>query len=229
MYFCSMGAGKKIEYFLVHTLKCSNKQARAMIAERRVRVKGEIVDENKEIDHTSEITVDGKIIRQEPVYLKYYKPVGFVSSLNQNVEDSLYSVFKDHLPLVIAGRLDKASEGLLILTNDGKWAKRITDPGNHKEKEYVVKVNNSIDSDFAEKMSCGVNIGFYITKPCQCELIDDHTFRVILTEGKNKQIRRMCKALGRKVEFLKRVRIDKISIEDQEVGTFVPLKIQNML
>lgn len=229
MYFYSMGAGKKIEYFLVHTLKCANKQARAMLAERRVCINGEIVTENMVIDHISQITVDGKIVRHEPVYYKYYKPVGYASSLNKNVAHSLYPVFKDHLPLVIAGRLDKASEGLLILTNDGKWAKRVTDPDNFKEKEYIVKVNRNVDSDFIKKLSEGVDIGFYTTKPCHCELMDVNTFKIILTEGKNKQIRRMCKALGYKVEFLKRIRIDKITIDNQSVGSFEPIKTKNML
>jgi 23S rRNA pseudouridine2604 synthase len=219
-----MGQGKKIEYFLVHTLKCSNKQARTLIAERRVSVESEVIETNVEIDHTKEIAVDGKIIQSKPVSFKYYKPVGLVSSLNPNVADSLYHVFKDHLPLVIAGRLDKASEGLLIVTNDGKWAKRITDPNTLKEKEYVVSVEKPIDHDFTEKMARGVDIGFYRTKPCKCWLIDDHSFGIILTEGKNKQIRRMCKSLGQRVTFLKRTRIDEISIEDQRIGTFELLK-----
>ena len=220
-----MGAGKKIEYFLVHTLKCSNKQARAMLAQGKVCVAGEIVRENIEIDHTSEITVDGKMVQQKPIYLKFYKPVGFVSSLNEKVADSLYPIFKDLLPLTIAGRLDKNSEGLLLLTNDGKWAKHITDPTTLKEKEYVVKVDNSFTSDFVEKMSEGVDIGFYKTKPCRCWIIDNFSFGIILTEGKNKQIRRMCKTLGYKVVFLKRIRVDKITIENQTVGSYQLLKM----
>lgn len=219
-----MGAGKKLEYFLVHTLKCSNKQARALLAQHKVQIAGEIITENIEIDHTSEITVSGKIIRHKPIYLKYYKPVGFVSSLNEKVADSLFPVFKDHLPLVIAGRLDKNSEGLLLLTNDGKWAKHITDPSTLKEKEYLVKVDRAIDHAFVKKMSTGVDIGFYKTKACKCWMIDEFSFRIILTEGKNKQIRRMCKALDHKVVFLKRLRVDKITIDDQPVGTFSVLK-----
>lgn len=195
-----------------------------MIAERRVSINGEIIEENVELIHTDEIAVDGEIVKHKLVYIKYYKPVGYVSSLNQHVKDSLYDVFKDHLPLVIAGRLDKASEGLLILTNDGKWAKRITDPNNYKEKEYIVKVDRTITDDLAEKMRKGVDIGFYQTKPCEFTIVDEITFKIILTEGKNKQIRRMCIALGYKVVFLKRVRVDQITIDDQLVGTFETLK-----
>ncbi len=222
--FLLMGQGKKIQYFLVHTLKYTNKQARTLIAERRVSINDKIIEENVELDHTAEIAVDGEIVKHKLVYIKYYKPVGSVSSLNQHVKDSLYSVFKDHLPLVIAGRLDKASEGLLLLTNDGKWAKRITDPENYKEKEYIVKVDRILEKDFSSKMRKGVDIGFYHTKPCECIVIDEITFKIILTEGKNKQIRRMCKALGYKVVFLKRVRVDQITIDNQLVGTFETLK-----
>lgn len=219
-----MGAGKKIEYFLVHTLKCSNKQARLWLAQNKVRIGNQIITKNIEIDHTSEIAVDGKIVRHAPIYLKYYKPVGSVSSLNEHVKDSLFEVFKDHLPLTIAGRLDKNSEGLLLLTNDGKWAKHITDPTTLKEKEYLVKVDKEIDAEFIKKMSAGVDIGFYRTKPCKCRIIDEHNFNIILTEGKNKQIRRMCKSLGNRVIGLKRIRIDKIYLDNQTIGTFELLK-----
>ena len=184
-----MGFGRRIQYFLVHTLKYTNKEAKDLIAQRKVRVESEIIDSNIELKDSDEITVDGKLVKKyAPVYLKYYKPIGYVSSLNENVKDSLFDIFKDHLPLTIVGRLDKLSEGLLILTNDGKWAKQVTDPKNHKEKEYVVKVTQEIGQDFVEKMSAGVDIGFYFTKPCKCWMIDNYTFGIILTEGKNKQI-----------------------------------------
>lgn len=220
-----MGFGRRIQYFLVHTLKYTNKEAKVLITEGRVKVGSEVIDSNITVKDSDEITVDGKLVKKyAPVYLKYYKPVGYVSSLNENVKDSLFETFKDHLPLTIVGRLDKLSEGLLILTNDGKWAKQVTDPKNHKEKEYIVKVDKQIANDFVEKMSAGVDIGFYFTKPSKCRLIDSSTFGIVLTEGKNKQIRRMCKTLGYHVVFLKRVRIDKYEIGNQEINTFQVLK-----
>jgi 23S rRNA pseudouridine2604 synthase len=225
-----MGFGRRIQYFLVHTLQYTNKQAKALIAEGRVRIAGNTIDSNIELKVSDEITVDGVVVKKhEPIYLKYYKPIGYVSSLNENVKDSLFEVFKDHLPLIIAGRLDKASEGLLILTNNGKWAKKITDPKNNKEKEYIVKVDSAIDNSFVDEMSAGVDIGFYFTKPCRCWIIDQTTFGIVLTEGKNKQIRRMCKSLGKQVVYLKRTRIDKINIDNQSVGVFEVLKKDNML
>ena len=220
VFLRDMGQGKKIQYFLVHTLKYSNKHARQLISHEKVKINGEIIYDNIEIDHYDQIAVDGKIVREKPVYYKYHKPKGLVSSLNKNVKDSLYEVFKDHLPLFIAGRLDKASEGLLILTNDGKWTKQITDPLNLKEKEYIVRVDKPIDHRFISAMCSGVDIGFYQTKPCLCTKLDELTFKIILTEGKNKQIRRMCKTIGYKVVSLRRVRIDNISIDNQLVGTY---------
>lgn len=220
-----MGFGRRIQYFLVHTLNYTNKEAKALIKQGRVKVGTEIIDSNIQLKDSDEITVDGKLVKKyAPIYLKYHKPVGYVSSLNENVKDSLFEIFKDHLPLTIVGRLDKLSEGLLILTNDGKWAKQVTDPKNNKEKEYVVKVVKEIGNDFAEKMSLGVDIGFYFTKPCKCWIIDRFTFGIILTEGKNKQIRRMCKTLGNQVSLLKRIRIADFKLEDQPVGTFEVLK-----
>ncbi|MDZ4664434.1 MAG: pseudouridine synthase [Bacteroidota bacterium] len=220
-----MGFGRRIQYFLVHTLKYTNKEAKALIAAKKVCVGTDIIDSNIELKDSDEITVDGKLVKKyAPVYIKYYKPVGYVSSLNENVKDSLFEVFKDHLPLTIVGRLDKSSEGLLILTNDGKWARQITDPKNHKEKEYIVKVEQKIDIPFTNKMGAGVDIGFYFTKPCKCWIIDEFTFGIILTEGKNKQIRRMCKSLEHRVVYLKRTRIHSTSIDNQEVGIFEVLK-----
>jgi len=220
-----MGFGRKIQYFLVHTLNYTNKQAKALIKEKRVLVGGEIIDSNIEIKISDEITVDGKLVKEhKPIYLKYYKPVGYVSSLNENVENSLFKIFESHLPLTIVGRLDKASEGLLILTSDGKWAKQVTDPKNHKEKEYIVKVDKNIDDEFIGKMSAGVDIGFHITRSCKCWMIDEFTFGIILTEGKNKQIRRMCKTLGYQVIFLKRIRIAEFELGNQIVGSIEVLK-----
>lgn len=220
-----MGFGRRIQYFLVHTLNYTNKEAKALIKQGRVKVGTEIIDSNIQLKDSDEITVDGKLVKKyAPIYLKYHKPVGYVSSLNENVKDSLFEIFKDYLPLTIVGRLDKLSEGLLILTNDGKWAKQVTDPKNNKEKEYVVKVVKEIGNDFAEKMSLGVDIGFYFTKPCKCWIIDRFTFGIILTEGKNKQIRRMCKTVGNHVSLLKRIRIADFKLEDQPVGTFEVLK-----
>lgn len=221
-----MGFTRKIQYYLVHTLRYSNKEAKKLIEEGAVRVNNTIISTNLEIREIDKIELNDKEIKKEKnfVYIKYYKPVGLVSSLNKDVNDSLYTVFKDLLPLSIAGRLDKFSEGLLILTNNGKWQKQITDPSSKKEKEYVVEVDGIITEAFTTQMSIGLDIGIGVTKPCVCEKLSDQVFKIILTEGKNKQIRRMCKTLNYKVLKLKRVRIDQQFLDDLKPGEMLNFK-----
>lgn len=221
-----MGFTRKIQYYLVHTWQYSNKEAKKLIAEGAIRVNNVIITTNIEIRETDKIELNEKEIKKQKtfVYIKYHKPVGSVSSLNKNVKDSLYTVFKDLLPLSIAGRLDKFSEGLLILTNDGKWQKEITDPNYKKEKEYIVNVDNMITTEFVSAMSRGINIGIAHTKPCFCEKISEHQFRIILTEGKNKQIRRMCKTLSYNVLKLKRIRIEHVDLGNLKPGEMLNFK-----
>ena len=145
-----MGFTRKLQYFLVHQLSFTNKMAKKLIESGAVKVNGKAITANIEISETDQIEVNGEVARSKKkyTYIKFHKPLGYVSSLNPNVKNSLFHFFKDRLPLSIAGRLDKFSEGLLILTNDGKWQKQLTDPESGKEKEYVVTVNKAIDDDF---------------------------------------------------------------------------------
>lgn len=224
-----MGFTRKLQYFLVHTLKYSNKEAKGFIENGHIILNGKPCTSNVEINETDRVELNGKLVRAEKsyTYIKFYKPVGYVSSLNPLIKDSLYPLFKDHLPLSIAGRLDKYSEGLLLLTNDGKWQQQITSPDSGKEKEYIVMVNKPITEQFIAQMSIGIDIGIGVTKPCICEKTDTSEFRIILTEGKNKQIRRMCKTLGYSVLKLKRIRIDHIEIQTLNPGEM--LNFENML
>lgn len=211
---------KKIQYYLVHTLKLTNKQAKEVIQYGGVCVDGQVIYENIEIDDWSEILINGVIVREKKArtYLKFYKPIGIESTLNSSVNGNLAPFFNCYNGLSIAGRLDKNSEGLLLLSNDGKWIEKIINPKFIKEKEYLVLLDKLVDNEFCNKFSNGVDIGFYVTQPCYCEKLSDHQVRVILTEGKNKQIRRMCKALGFKVLNLKRIRIHNYHIDNLKEG-----------
>ncbi|MFO0357061.1 MAG: pseudouridine synthase [Sphingobacteriaceae bacterium] len=224
-----MGFTRKLQYFLVHQLSFTNKMAKKLIESGAVKVNGKAITANIEISETDQIEVNGEVARSKKkyTYIKFHKPLGYVSSLNPNVKNSLFHFFKDRLPLSIAGRLDKFSEGLLILTNDGKWQKQLTDPESGKEKEYVVTVNKAIDDDFLIKMSSGVDIGICKTKACRCYKTQSHEFKIILTEGKNKQIRRMCKTLGYSVLSLKRTRISNIHLTSLKPGEM--LNFENVL
>lgn len=206
---------RRLKYFLVHTLMLTNKEAKQLIERGLVEIDGTRVFDNCFLEENSEIKVDGVIKRQkkEFVYFKFYKPPGYESTLNPGIEANISGFFKENNDLAIAGRLDKASEGLLLLSNDGKWVEKLCNPKFEKEKEYEVTLNASPDNDFIRAFGQGLRIGQHLTAPCFCEALGNNQIRVILKEGKNRQIRRMCKKLGYDVLKLKRVRMDSILLE----------------
>src|SRR5690242_19259367 len=138
-----MGFTRRIVYYLVHSLGFSNREAQKLILEKKVQINGKTVDKNVLVSDKDEIRVNGNLVREskEMLYLKFNKPAGFQSSMNAAVGANISSFFKDHPALAIAGRLDKASEGLLLLSNDGGWIERICHPRFEKEKEYIVELN----------------------------------------------------------------------------------------
>ncbi len=198
----------------------SNKKAQELIDSGLVEVDGEKIAENCMLSPDSEIKVKGitERAKKEFVYLKFNKPRGFESSLNTSVPDNLSDFFKDYTNLAIAGRLDKQSEGLLLLSNDGKWVENMCNPKFEKEKEYMVTLNKLPNDLFLNTFRTGVQIGRYFTAPSTCERLEDFNIKVILKEGKNRQIRRMCKTLHYEVLKLQRIRIDHILLEDLEVS-----------
>lgn len=220
-----MSFTRKIKYFLVHTLKYSNKEAQQLIHLGLVKINEMVIKENCLLNETCEITVKGEIVRKktEYVYLKFHKPVGFECSLNETVPNNLAHFFKDYSGLAIAGRLDKQSEGLLLLSNDGKWVERICHPDFEKEKEYEVILDKEVDSSLLDAFRIGMMLGSHLTKPAVCEVMQANQIRVILTEGKNRQIRRMCWKMGFKVLQLKRIRMDNCYLEDLKPGEIHPI------
>ncbi|MCE3227472.1 MAG: pseudouridine synthase Rsu [Bacteroidetes bacterium] len=207
---------------MVHTLKMTNDQAQEALEKGLVEMNGVIIKENVFLENESEIKVDGKVVRpaKEFVYIRFHKPAGYESTLSKNVENNLSEFFKDMKGLSIAGRLDKASEGLLLLSNDGKWVENITNPKFEKEKEYLVQLDKAPTDDFAKLFTSGVNIGYHVTKPCECVILEDNWIKVKLKEGKNRQIRKMCKTLNYNVLTLKRIRIDKVELGSLKPGEF---------
>jgi 23S rRNA pseudouridine2604 synthase len=221
-----MGFRRRIRYYLVHELNFSNKGADTLIKGQNVEINGKRVDTNVFISEQDEIKVNGQLCRpaKEMLYLKFYKPVGFQSSLNTAVKDNISSFFKDHSPLAIAGRLDKASEGLLLLSNDGAWVETVCHPRFEKEKEYLAELDQVPTEKFIRDFSNGVMIGKHQTAPCYCSSIGGKMLRIILKEGKNRQIRRMCHALGYKVMTLKRVRVNNITLGEMRPGQAEKIK-----
>ena len=211
-----------IKYFLVHSLGFTNKEAIRAIENRKLKVNGAVITENIEFNETWDIYYEDKLLKPNTpfTYIALYKPRGIETTNNEAIENNLTTVFKFDKHLGYAGRLDKESEGLLLLSNDGKYIQSLSSPLKEKEKEYIVTVNKSITDEFIEKMGAGVDIMICKTKPCFIEKLSEFEFRIILTEGKNRQIRRMCKALGYLVARLIRVRIDTITLDGLKPGEY---------
>lgn len=218
---------RRVKYFLVHTLKLSNKDAQVLIDSGAVKINGVTIAENCTITDDSEIQVNNKIARpkKEFVYILFNKPPGFESTLNKKIEKNISPFFENHPDMSIAGRLDKQSQGLLLLSNDGKWIENLCNPKFEKEKEYIVTVDKNITDSFIEKFINGVEIDGFVTKKCICEIINPTTIKIVLTEGKNRQIRKMCMVLGFNVLSLKRVRISDFLLGNISEGNFMFTKI----
>jgi 23S rRNA pseudouridine2604 synthase len=174
------------------------------------------------VSSDDEVRVDGKLIREKtekPIYLAFYKPVGIECTTNQNVRDNIVDYINYPQRIFPIGRLDKASEGLIFMTNDGDIVNKILRARNNHEKEYIVTVNRPITEKFIERMGNGIPILETVTRKCKVEQISQYVFRIILTQGLNRQIRRMCEYLDYDVVALKRIRIINISL-DIHVGRY---------
>ncbi len=219
----------RLQYFLVKRLQISNKKAIELITLGECRVAGKQVFENVEIQAFQEIAWKGEILREEKRlhYIAFYKPVGIETTLNQTIPDNLQAILPFEEKLFPVGRLDKASEGLLLLTNDGRLFDKTLRKEHQTEKEYIVTVDKPITESFILQMSSGITIMGQTTLPCSVEALDEHTFSIILVQGLNRQIRRMCYKLDYEVLSLKRIRIDQIHLGDlqpneyREVGELI--------
>ena len=193
---------------------CSRRKADKFIQDKLVKINGKVAvlgDKVKKEDSV-EVSKEVKEEAKKYEYIAYYKPRGIVSHNPQEGEKGIEDIFKWKTPLSPLGRLDKASEGLMLLSNDGRIVDKLLNPKNEHEKEYVVKVDKKITGIFIKKMESGVKIERYKTKPSKVIKINPNTFRIVLTEGKKHQIRRMCAALGYQVQSLKRIRIANIKL-----------------
>ena len=199
----------RINKYLSEAGYCSRREADRLIAAKRVLVNGSIPEIGTKVSKSDTVTVDGNIIQHDSkkIYLAFNKPVGIVSTTDQNIKNNIVDYINYPERLFHVGRLDKDSEGLILMTNDGDIVNKILRSTNHHEKEYIVKVDKSITKTFLNLMANGVHILDTKTKSCTLKKINAHTFSIILTEGLNRQIRRMCNVFDYKVVSLKRVRI----------------------
>lgn len=201
---------------------CSRREADKLIEKRRVAVNGSVAVMGTTVEQGDEVSVDGKVIsgqrRKKAVYIALNKPVGIESTTDTRRRDNILDFVAHQDRIFPIGRLDKDSEGLILLTNNGDIVNKILRAENDHEKEYVVTVNKPITKEFVKGMSSGVKILGTTTKPCKVYPMGDKTFRIILTQGLNRQIRRMCEAFGYRVLQLKRIRVMNIRLEGLKTG-----------
>ena len=207
----------RINKYLSEVGFCSRREADRMLEQRRITVNGVAPELGTKVSDEDEILVDGISIRkteEEHVYIALNKPVGIVCTTDTKREKNNIVDFVNHPKRIFpVGRLDKPSEGLILLTSDGDIVNKILRARNNHEKEYIVRVDKPITPQFLHKMRNGVPILGVITNKCEVEQIDTLSFRIILTQGLNRQIRRMCEYLGYEVKKLKRIRIMNIKLD----------------
>ena len=199
---------------------CSRKDANKIIEDERVIVNGVLAFPGQWVEEYDDILLDGeKLIPKEKIYIVLNKPVGVTCTAAKEVKNNIIDYISISDYIFPVGRLDKESEGLILLTNDGDLANDILEAENEKEKEYIVTVDKEIGDTFIKEMSEGVNIGNdIITKPCYVEKLSDDTFKIVLTQGLNRQIRKMSKSFGYNVIKLQRVRILNLLLDEIEYG-----------
>jgi 23S rRNA pseudouridine2604 synthase len=212
----------RLNKFLSETGYCSRREADKLIEQGQVTINGIVPEMGTKASPSDEVRVNGKIIRERTsklVYLAFNKPSGIECTTNLDVRDNIVDYINYPERIFPIGRLDKASEGLIFMTNDGDIVNKILRARNNHEKEYLVTVNRPITNRFIERMGNGIPILDTITRKCKVEQISGNVFKIILTQGLNRQIRRMCEYLDYEVTALKRTRIINISL-DVPLGRF---------
>lgn len=216
---------KRINKFLSEAGYCSRREADKLITAGRVTINGSVPEMGTKISQSDEVHVDGNLIENTKtsfVYLAFNKPIGIVCTTDTNVEkDNIIDFINYPKRIFPIGRLDKPSEGLILLTDDGDIVNKILRASNNHEKEYIVTVDKTISQTFIERMAGGIYLEDLdrTTKKCEVKRLDSNRFSIILTQGLNRQIRRMCEYLNYEVQTLQRVRIMNIKL-DMPVGEY---------
>ncbi len=209
--------GTRINKYLSEVGFCSRRKADKLLEAGKITINGKIPELGTKVLPEDEIRVNGKIIQkpnEKTVYIAFNKPKGIVCTTDTRVEkDNIIDYINYPKRIFPIGRLDKPSEGLIFLTNDGDIVNKILRARNNHEKEYIVKVNKPITANFIHKMQNGVPILDTVTRKCKVEKLGKYTFKIILTQGLNRQIRRMSEYLGYKVIKLKRIRIMNVNLD----------------
>ena len=212
---------KRLNKYISETGICSRREADTLIAQGKVTVNGHVAEMGLKVSDKDDVIVNGKTLKAKPkrVYIAYNKPVGITCTTEKKIKSNIVTAvnYKDRIFPI--GRLDRPSEGLIFLTNEGDIVNKILRAGNNHEKEYEVTVHKPVTKEFIEAMRNGVPILDTITRKCRAKQTGKKTFKIILTQGLNRQIRRMCEHLEYDVKKLKRIRIMNIKL-DIPIGTY---------
>ena len=210
----------RLNKFISETGFCSRREADKLIDQGKVTVNGKIPEMGTQVSKADYIEISGKPLKtkEELVYIAFNKPVGITCTTERKVKGNIIDFINFPKRIFPIGRLDKPSQGLIFLTNDGDIVNKILRSGNNHEKEYIVTVDKPLSPDFIKSMANGIPILSTITKKCFVKKESKYVFRIILTEGLNRQIRRMCEYLGYSVVRLERLRIMNVSIDNLPIG-----------
>lgn len=212
----------RLNKFLSEAGVCSRREADRMIEAGKVMVNGQKAITGMRVSDEDEVCFCGKRVQKEEemVLLLFHKPRGIVCTAEKREKNNIVDYIDHPVRIYPVGRLDKDSEGLILMTNNGDLVNKIMRAGNYHEKEYIVKVNREITADFLKQMSEGVPILDTVTRPCRIQQTGTDSFRIILTQGLNRQIRRMCEYLGYEVKRLKRERIMNLKLDGIRSGAY---------
>ena len=212
----------RLNNYISSTGLCSRREADKLIEQGRVTVNGKKAQVGQTVEEGAMVKVNNKLIqpKNNNVYIALNKPVGITCTTERHVKGNIIDYVNYPERIFPIGRLDKPSQGLIILTNDGVLANKILESENEHEKEYIVTLDREFDEEFIKGMSCGVEICGQVTRSCKVFRMDNNTFKIILTQGLNKQIRRMSKVFGYNVVKLERVRIMNITLDCIEYGKY---------
>ena len=204
----------RLNKYISETGVCSRREADKLIEAGRVTCNGALAALGTQVGETDEVRIDGRLLglRKKPIYIALNKPAGITCTTETHVEGNIIDLVGHKERIFPIGRLDKDSEGLILLTNDGDIVNEILRSENNHEKEYLVTVERPVTDLSLKMMADGVKIMGEVTKPCKVSRVNAKTFRMILTQGLNRQIRRMCSALGYRVQHLRRIRIINIGL-----------------
>lgn len=210
----------RINKFFTQQGLCSRREADRLVEEGRITINGRVAQLGDQVGPADVVARDGKAVSwgNLPLYLKFHKPLGVTTTTEPDVSDNIIAYIGHPARIFPVGRLDKDSTGLILLTNDGDIVNRILRAEHGHEKEYVVLLDRPFDQTFLDRMATGVVILSKPTRPCTVTRLGPRKFRIILTEGRNRQIRRMCQTLGYRVAALHRVRVMGITLQDLAVG-----------